>query len=133
MTGWASQPNNIAAINSLIVYRALRYGRHLDLILTDERGHRGPDAFDKSATDKLADWADYGMFPDDLLQVLDGGRAFNGGNPPAELEFNGAKVPNPARTTRRRPSSEEPRKRGSRINLSGRPRPGRSGAVRKPR
>ena len=35
------------------------------------------------------------MFPDDLLQVLDGGRAFNGGNPPAELEFNGAKVDNP--------------------------------------
>jgi alkaline phosphatase D len=35
------------------------------------------------------------MVPDDLLQVLDGGRAFNGGNPPAELEFNGAKVPNP--------------------------------------
>jgi alkaline phosphatase D len=35
------------------------------------------------------------MFPDDIMQVLDGGRAFNGGNPPAELEFNGAKVANP--------------------------------------
>jgi alkaline phosphatase D len=94
--GLGLEPNNIAAINSLIIYRALRYGRHLDLLLTDVRSHRGPNPFEESATDKLADWADYGgMFPDDLLHVLDGGRAFNGGNPPAELEFNGAKVANP--------------------------------------
>jgi len=93
--GLGLEPNNIAAINSLIIYRALRYGRHLDLLLTDERSYRGPSPFEESATDKLADWADFGMFPDDLLQVLDGGRAFNGGNPPAELEFNGAKVGNP--------------------------------------
>jgi alkaline phosphatase D len=96
--GLGLEPNNIAAINSLIIYRALRYGRHLELLLTDERGHRGPNPFEESATDKLADWADYdGMFPDDLLQVLDGGRAFNGGSPPAELEFNGAKVDNPSK------------------------------------
>ena len=96
--GLGLEPNNIAAINSLIIYRALRYGRHLELLLTDERGHRGPNPFDESATDKLADWADFdGMFPDDLLQVLDAGRAFNGGNPPAELEFNGARVPNPSK------------------------------------
>jgi len=95
--GLGVEPNNIAAVNSLIIYRALRYGRHLDLLLTDERSYRGPNPFDESATDKLADWADYQMFPDDLLQVLDGGRAINGGNPPAELEFNGAKVPNPSK------------------------------------
>src|SRR3954452_6228549 len=93
--GLGLEPNNIAAINSLIIYRALRYGRHLDLLLTDEHSYRGPSPFEESSTDKLADWADYGMFPDDLLQVLDGGRAFNGGNPPAVLEFNGAKVENP--------------------------------------
>jgi alkaline phosphatase D len=31
--------------------------------------------------------------------VLDGGRAFNGGNPPAQLEFNGVKVDNPAKNS----------------------------------
>ena len=94
--GLGIEPNNIAAINSLIVYRALRYGRHLDLLLTDLHSYRGPTPFDDPGPEKLADWADFdGMFPDDLLQVLDGGRAFNGGNPPTELEFNGAKVPNP--------------------------------------
>jgi len=95
--GLGQEPNNIAAVNSLIIYRALRYGRHLDLLLTDERSYRGPNPFDESSTDKLADWGDFQMFPDDLLQVLDGGRAFNGGNPPAELEFNGVKVPNPSK------------------------------------
>jgi alkaline phosphatase D len=94
--GLGLEPNNIAAINSLIVYRALRYGRHLDLLLTDEHSYRGPDPFSDESLGKLGDWGDYdGMFPDDVLQVLDGGRAFNGGNPPAELEFNGNTIPNP--------------------------------------
>ena len=38
-----------------------------------------------------------GMFPEDAAQILDGGRAFNGGNPPAEVTFNDAHVPNPQR------------------------------------
>ncbi len=94
--GLGIEPNNIAAINSLIAYRALRYGRHLDLLMTDQHSFCGPSPFDDPSLEKLADWADYdGMFPDDLLQVLDGGRAFNDGNPPAELEFNGTKIANP--------------------------------------
>ena len=94
--GLGLEPNNIAAIDSLIIYRALRYGRHLDLLLTDERSHRGPNPFEDASPGELADWGDYdGMFPDDLMQVLDGGRAFNGGNPPAELEFNGKTIANP--------------------------------------
>ena len=94
--GLGLEPNNIAAIDRLIIYRALRYGRHLDLLLTDERSHRGPNPFEDASPGELADWGDYdGMFPDDLMQVLDGGRAFNGGNPPAELEFNGKTIANP--------------------------------------
>ena len=94
--GLGLEPNNIAAIDSLIIYRALRYGRHIDLLLTDERSHRGPSPFEDASPGELADWGDYdGMFPDDLMQILDGGRAFNGGNPPAQLEFNGKTIPNP--------------------------------------
>jgi alkaline phosphatase D len=37
------------------------------------------------------------MFPEDVAKVLDGGRAFNGGKPPAEVRFNGAHVPNSQR------------------------------------
>ena len=37
------------------------------------------------------------MFPEDAAQILDGGRAFNGGEPPAEVTFNDAHVANPQR------------------------------------
>ena len=43
----------------------------------------------------LGDWDDYnGMFPEEIMQVLDGGRAFNKGNPPAELHFKDKHVAN---------------------------------------
>jgi alkaline phosphatase D len=94
--GLGIEPNNIAAIDSLIVYRALRYGRHLDLLLTDLHSYRGPTPFADDSPGELADWGDFdGMFPEDMMQALDGGRAFNGGNPPAELEFNGKTIANP--------------------------------------
>jgi alkaline phosphatase D len=32
-----------------------------------------------------------------MMRVLDGGRGYNGGNPPPEIEFNDAHVPNPQR------------------------------------
>jgi alkaline phosphatase D len=94
--GLGDEPNNLAAIRSLIAYRALRYGRHLDLIITDQHSYRSPDPFSDDSLNKLGDWGAFnGMFPDDLQQVLDGGRAFNGGNPPAELVFGDSRIPNP--------------------------------------
>ena len=94
--GLGDEPNNLIAINSLIGYRTFRYGKHLDLIITDQHSYHGPDPFSDDSLNKLGDWAAYdGWFPEDLQQVLDGGRAFNGGNPPAELAFGEARIPNP--------------------------------------
>ena len=45
-SGLGIEPNNLTAINSLIAYRSLRYGRHLDLILTDEHSFCGDDPTD---------------------------------------------------------------------------------------
>jgi alkaline phosphatase D len=94
--GLGDEPNNLIAINSLIGYRTFSYGPHLDLIITDQHSYRSPDPFSDDSINKLGDWAAYdGWFPEDLLQVLEGGRAFNGGNPPAELVFGEARIPNP--------------------------------------
>jgi len=94
--GLGDEPNNLAAINSLIGYRTFRYGPHLDLIITDQHSYRSADPFSDDSLNKLGDWAAYdGWFPEDLQQVLDGGRSFNGGNPPAELAFGEARIPNP--------------------------------------
>src|SRR5437763_2428210 len=91
--GLGDEPNNLAAINSLIGYRSYRYGKHLDLIITDQHSYRSADPFSDPA---IAGWGPEfdGMFPEDAAQILDGGRTINGGKPPAEITFHDAHVPN---------------------------------------
>jgi alkaline phosphatase D len=96
--GLGVEPNNVMAINSLQGYRALRYGRNLDLIITDQHSYRSADPFSDPSLGKLGGEEFIGMFPEAGMRILDGGRAFNGGNPPAEIGFNDAHVPNPQRT-----------------------------------
>jgi len=96
--GLGMEPNNLTAINSLKAYRALRYGRHLDLIITDQHSYRSADPFTDPSLEKLGGDEFGGMFPESEFRALDGGHAFNGGNPPAEIRFNDAHVPNPQRS-----------------------------------
>ena len=93
--GLGVEPNNLVAINSLIGYRALRYGRHLDLLITDQHSYRSKDPTDDPSLASLGGSEFNGMFPEDAMQILDGGRSFNGGNPPAELVFGEVRIPNP--------------------------------------
>jgi alkaline phosphatase D len=94
--GLGIEPNNLVAIKSLKAYRTLRYGKHLDLFITDQYSYRSPDPYSAPSLGDLGDWEDYnGMFPEDVMQVLDGGRAYGGGNPPAELRFKDKQVANP--------------------------------------
>jgi alkaline phosphatase D len=92
--GLGAEPNNLAAINSLIGYRAFRYGPHLDLIITDQHSYRSADPFSDKAVGGFGPEFG-GMVPEDAVQILDGGRAFNGGAPPSQISFNGAHVANP--------------------------------------
>ena len=95
--GLGVEPNNLRAINSLKAYRALRYGRHLDVIITDQFSYRSADPFSDPSLGNLGGEEFTGMFPESLMRVLDGGRGFDGGNPPPEIRFNDAHVPNPQR------------------------------------
>jgi alkaline phosphatase D len=96
--GLGLEPNNLTAINSLKAYRSLRYGRHLDLIITDQYSYRSKNPFTDPSLGKLGGEEYISMFPESEMQALDGGRAFNGGNPPPEIRFNDAHVPNPQRS-----------------------------------
>jgi hypothetical protein len=40
--GLGREPNNLTAIRSLIAYRGLRWGKHLDLLITDQHSFRRP-------------------------------------------------------------------------------------------
>ena len=89
------EPNNLAAIRSLIAYRTLRYGRHLDLIITDQHSFCGDDASNDESIGKIFDPAFAGAFSEPAMIALDEGRTANGGNPPATLSFRDATIPNP--------------------------------------
>jgi alkaline phosphatase D len=41
--GLGQEPNNLAAIHSLKGYRVLQWGKHLDLLVTDQRSYRSQD------------------------------------------------------------------------------------------
>jgi alkaline phosphatase D len=93
--GLGDEPNNRAAIESLIGYRTFKYGKLLDLIITDQHSYRCADPFSDPSLAKLGGDEFIEMAPETLIQVLDGGRAYGGGKPPAEVSFNQARVPNP--------------------------------------
>ena len=92
--GLGKEPNNLAAINSLKGYRSLRWGRHVELIITDERSYRSQDPGTDLDGDALSskDFAEF--IPEEVMQIIDGGREYNGGKPPDTISFGDKKVPN---------------------------------------
>lgn len=87
--GLSQEPNNIAAIDSLTIYRTLAFGKHLDLILTDDRSYRSEPA---GSSLSAFDTSPSALFfsPAELIDVLDLGR-----NGPATVDFNGSSRANP--------------------------------------
>lgn len=93
-TGLGTEPNNLAAINSLIIYRALRWGRHIDLLLTDNRSFRSRDPGNHDEIGPLFEGDTLGFVPEELWAQLDAGRAYDGGHPPAKLSIGDRSVDN---------------------------------------
>ena len=83
--GFGLGADNAAAVESLTIYRAFRYGRNAELILTDNRSYKIADA-DGSAVSPDG----FPMFVDeDTARIIDDGRTANGGKPPATLQVRG--------------------------------------------
>jgi alkaline phosphatase D len=95
--GLGQEPNNLAAVRSLIAYRSLRYGKHLDLLITDQHSFCGEDPSDAEIVGKIYDPAFNGMFSEEAMIALDAGRDFDGGKPPAELHFRDVSISNPSK------------------------------------
>lgn len=89
--GFGLGADNAAAVDSLTIYRAFRYGRNAELILTDNRSYKIADADGSSvAPEGFPTFID-----EDTARIIDDGRAANGGKPPATLRFAGKDIPNP--------------------------------------
>ncbi|WP_051330265.1 alkaline phosphatase D family protein [Niveispirillum irakense] len=88
------EPNNLAAIGSMTIYRSLRFGRHVDLVLTDTRSYRSDHAIPDELAMAMTGQATY-MLPQSLVALMDAGRTANGGNPPAMIPLGDKQIPNP--------------------------------------
>jgi alkaline phosphatase D len=92
--GLGQEPNNLTAIASLTGYRALRWGRHVDLIITDQHSYRSEEPGDRDEAKPL--WSpDFpNLISQEALEILDAGREYRDRRPPTSLRFGDIEIPN---------------------------------------
>ena len=92
--GLGQEPNNLAAIGSLKGYRALRWGRNVELIVTDQRSYRSEEPTDQPESKPLSSDDFPEFISEDAMEIMDAGRTYNGGRPPASIRFGGVEIAN---------------------------------------
>lgn len=95
--GVGTEPNNLAAIRSLKIYRTLKWGRNADLILTDNRSFLGAPFSGDAPAPKGFPF----VYPEEVNNIIDGGRDYADGHPPATFTWAGQEIPNPAKDSPR--------------------------------
>ena len=91
--GFATEANSRAAVGSMIAYRALRYGRHVELILTDLHSYKMADPTDRPEAAAL-DSGVFPVLPQEWMEIVDGGKEYAGGKPPATIAIGDKTIPN---------------------------------------
>jgi len=92
--GLGLEENNLAAINSLKIYRSFRYGKNVDMILTDNRSYQSESIFLQSLYAPFFE-KDLPAESEEILLILDAGKTYNNGNPPATIKVKDKELPNP--------------------------------------
>lgn len=92
--GLGQESNNLAAISSLKGYRALRWGRNVELIVTDQRSYRSEEPTDQPEAGPLSSDDFPEFIAEEAMEVLDAGRTYNGGRPPESIRFGSVDVAN---------------------------------------
>jgi alkaline phosphatase D len=77
-----SEPNNQKALAAITIYRQLRFGKHVDIVVTDNRSYRSDHAVpeDVSFNNPLVFDPRAGL-PLDVINAFDAGKTANGGSP----------------------------------------------------
>lgn len=88
-------PDNLKAIGSLSIYRALSWGSMLDLVITDLRSYRSPPVMTEEVK-KLTKGAP--LAPVRIVKLLDAGRMAENGQPPEKIAYKDREIANPRRT-----------------------------------
>ncbi len=92
--GLGQEPNNLAAIGSLTAYRSLRWGRFLELIITDQHSYGAEYPGGRGEAPKLSSDDFPELVPQEVLEILDAGRTYAGGKPPEAIRYGDVQVPN---------------------------------------
>jgi alkaline phosphatase D len=90
--GLSHEANNRAAIGALKIYRAFRFGKNIDMILTDNRSYKSPPIDDANISGP-----EFGGAPESVFEILDQGREYGGGAPPATFRIGETEFANPQR------------------------------------
>ncbi len=92
--GLGQEPNNLTAIHSLRGYRTLRWGRNMELIITDQRSYRSEEPTYRAEAQPFISDDFPGFMPQEVLDILDAGSAYNNGHPPATIKYGKAEIAN---------------------------------------
>ena len=92
--GLGDETNNLAALRSLTGYRAMRWGRHVELIITDQRSYRSEDPTSRPEAQDFSTKDFPELVPQEALEILDAGRIYAGGKPPDTIPFGNQQIAN---------------------------------------
>jgi len=92
--GFGQEANNIAAVESLTGYRSVRFGRNVDLIITDQHSYRSHEPTSRPEAKALDDSDFPQLVPEEVMQVLDAGREYNSRKPPQFIELGSRRIAN---------------------------------------
>jgi len=83
--GLGQERNNLVALGSLKGYRAIRWGRNVELIVTDQRSYRSEEPTGMPEAKGLVSDDFPELIPEEPMKILDAARAYKGGQPPATI------------------------------------------------
>jgi alkaline phosphatase D len=92
--GLGQEPNNLAAIGSLKGYRTLRWGRNVELIVTDQRTYRSETPTDQPESTPLSSDDFPEFISENAMEIMDAGRTYNDGRPPGSIHFGKLELAN---------------------------------------
>jgi alkaline phosphatase D len=82
---FVDETNNARAVGAITIYRSLRFGKHVELVMTDQRSYRSDHAIPEEATNNQLFFNPRAALPLPIVNTFDQGRTANGGSPPATV------------------------------------------------
>ncbi len=89
---FVAEPNNAAAVGAITIYRSLRFGKHVELVMTDERSYRSDHAVPEELAVAPVFFDPRNALPLPLVNTFDQGKTANNNNPPDTVSFLGGAV-----------------------------------------